>query len=68
MSVLNNKQKGVAASTHLLCGMQPLHLYHCICRRQNKVFYYRLNYLTITLRVVPSDILRMLTPFTGAEI
>lgn len=28
MSVLNNKQKGVAASTHLLCGMQPLHLYH----------------------------------------
>lgn len=68
MSVLNNKQKGVAASTHLLCGMQPLLLYHCICRRQNKVFYYRLNYLTITLRVVPSDILRMLTPLTGAEI
>ena len=28
MSVLNNKQKGVAAYTHLLCGMQPLHLYH----------------------------------------
>lgn len=68
MSVLYNKQKGVAASTHLPCGMQPLHLYHCICRRQNKVFYYRLNYLTITLRVVPSDILRMFRPLTGAEI
>ena len=25
-------------------------------------------YLTTTLRVVPSDILRMLIPFTGAEI
>ena len=30
MSVLNNKQKGVAASTHLLCGMQPLHLYYIV--------------------------------------
>ena len=59
-----NKKKGVAALCTSMCGIQPLlHLIRLPCPKgtaRNKRLVYS---FTITLRVVPSDILRMFRPF-----